>query len=126
MNNALLELDDSDSDVEFLNIQNQNLERQRVYRIPISMNLNDVNFEEKFRFSREQFETQRSSALSPQHQLMCTLRFLATGKFFKYFNNIMIFCELNMCSTGKYPFARRPFERQLFSRSIPLCAQLFQ
>lgn len=40
MNNEqrAIELDDNYSDVEFLNLSNQNLERQRVYWILINMN----------------------------------------------------------------------------------------
>ena len=40
MNNEqrTIELDDNYSDVEFLNLSNQNLERQRVYWILINMN----------------------------------------------------------------------------------------
>ena len=79
----------SDSDVEILAIK-----RPKTYRPRINMCLDD--FEERFRLSRGQFDavlmtvgpslehmSGRSAALTPSEQLLITLRFLATGAFYK-------------------------------------------
>ena len=88
---------DSDSDLDILNVRvedNRVLRRRKLFTARIKMGISD--FKERFRLEPHQVDqllltigpdlqqpTSRSGALSPKQQILITLRFLATGSFYK-------------------------------------------
>ena len=85
---------DSDSDIEYLDLSDIRTSRKKTFRPRINMGLTDFEF--RFRLTSSQFEevlsvikasveynSGRSAALSAHEQLLITLRFLATGAFYR-------------------------------------------
>lgn len=88
----LFDSDTSDSDIELLQLD-PNIRRIKYYKPRINFGLDD--FQARYRLTRAQFEivlldvapriqhpTGKSAAVSPEHQLLVTMRFLATGSFY--------------------------------------------
>lgn len=85
---------DSDSDNEYLDLPDTPTSRMKTFRPRINMGLTDFEF--RFRLTSSQFEevlsvikpiveydSGRSAAMSAHEQLLITLRFLATGAFYR-------------------------------------------
>ena len=107
-----MEFDDSsDSDIEFLNI-NVNRKRRKIVKERINMSIDD--FEMRFRLSRQACDfvlsrishmishpTNKSKALSPQQQLLVTLRFLATGAYYHVIADCHGLSRASVCRSVK-------------------------